>query len=58
MIVKNFHFLVVFIRPSGPMVTIDTRYACGLSQLLVVEISWKKNSREIPMIESNIMGYG
>ena len=53
MIVKNFHFLVVFIRPSGPMVTMATRYTGGLSQLLLVETSREKKFMEKPMIEIN-----
>ena len=47
MIVNNFCFLVDFIRPTGHMVTL---HAGGLSQLLLVEMSWGKNSREKPMI--------
>ena len=53
MIVNNFCFLVDFIRPTGHMVTMATWYAGGLSQLLLVEMSWEKNSREKPMIENN-----
>ena len=43
MIVNNFCFQVNFITPTGPMVT---RYTGGLSQLLLVKMSWEKNSRE------------
>ena len=53
MIAINFCFLVDFIRPTGPMVTMVTRYTGGLSQHLLVEMSWEKNSREKPMIENN-----
>ena len=53
MIAINFCFLVDFIRPTGPMVTMVYRYTGGLSQLLLVEMSWGKNSREKPMIENN-----
>ena len=34
-----FHFLVNFIRHTGPMVTMVTRCTGGLSQLPVVEMS-------------------
>ena len=53
MIVNNFCSLVAFIRPTGPMVTMATRFTGGLSQLLLVEMSWEKNSREKPMVENN-----
>ena len=50
MIVNNFCFLVVFIRPTGPMVT---RYTGGLSHFLLVKISWGKNSKKKPIIANN-----
>ena len=53
MIVNNFCFLVDFIRPTGHMVTMATRYAGLICQLLLVEMSWEKNFREKPMIENN-----
>ena len=46
MITKNFCFLVDFIRPTGPMVSMVTRYTGGLSQFLMVEMSWKKIKRK------------
>ena len=51
MIAINFCFLVDFIRTTGSMVTMVTRYMGGLSQLLLVEMSWEKNSKEKPIIE-------
>ena len=39
-------FLVDFIRPTGPMVNVVTRYTGGLSQLLLVKMSWGKISME------------
>ena len=53
MIAIKFSFLVDFIRPTGPMVTMVNRYTGGLSQLLLVEMNWEKNSREKPMLENN-----
>ena len=43
---------------NGPMVTrytcpMVTMYTGGLSQLLLVEMSWEKDSREKPLIENN-----
>ena len=52
-IVKNFCFPVDLIRPTGPMVTMVTRYTSGLSQLLIVKMSWGKNSKEKPLIKNN-----
>ena len=57
MIAINFCFLVDFIRPTGPMVTMVNRYTGGLSQLLLVEMSWEKDSREKPMIENNFCSH-
>ena len=51
MIAINFCFLVDFIRPTGSMVTMVTKYTGGLSQLLLVEMSWEENSKEKPVIE-------
>ena len=53
MIAINFCFLVDFIRPTGPMVTMVTRYIGGLSQVLLVKMSWEKDSNKISMIENN-----
>ena len=53
MIAINFCFLVDFIRPTGPMVTMVTRYIGGLSQVLLVKMSWEKDSNKKSMIESN-----
>ena len=41
-VLTNFHFLVNFIRHTGPMVTMVTRYTGSLSQLPVVEMNWGK----------------
>ena len=49
-IVRNFCFPVDLIRPTGPMITMVTRYTGGLSQLLLVKMSWDKNSKEKPLI--------
>ena len=46
MIAINFCLLVDFIRPTGSMVTMVTRYTGGLSQLLLVEMSWEKILRK------------
>ena len=46
----NFHFLVSFIRHTGPMVTMDTRCTGSLSQLPVVEMSWGKKSKKKPSV--------
>ena len=43
----NFHFLVNFIRHTGPMVT---RCTGSLSQLPVVKMSWGKNSKKKPSV--------
>ena len=51
MIAINFCLLVDFVRPTGSMVTMVTRYTGGLSQLLLVKMSWGKNSKEKPIIE-------
>ena len=51
MIAINFCLLVDFIRPTGSMVTMVTRYTGGLSQLQLVEMSCEKNSKEKPIIE-------
>ena len=48
MIVNNFCFLVDFIRPTGPMVTMATRYTGGLSHLILVETSCEKKFRVKP----------
>ena len=53
MIANKFYFLVNFIRPTGPMITMVTRYTGGLFQLLLVKMSWEKNSMEKLMIENN-----
>ena len=45
-VLTNFHFLVYFIRHTGPMVTMVTRYIGGLSQLPVVKMSWGKKPRK------------
>ena len=50
-IANNFCFPVDLIRPTGPMVTMITRYTGGLSQLLLVVMSWEKNSKEKLIIE-------
>ena len=42
MIVNKFCFLVNFIRPTGPMVTLVTRQKGRLSQVLMVEMSGGK----------------
>ena len=49
MIANIFCFLVSFITPTGPMAT---RYTGGLSQLLLVKMSWGKKLREKPMVEN------
>ena len=45
---NNFCFLVDFITPTGPMVTMVTRYTGGLPKLLLVKIRCEKS-----MIEDN-----
>ena len=52
-ILTNFRFLVNFIRHTGPMVTMVTRYTGGLSQLQVVEMKWEKNSKKKPSFLTN-----
>ena len=52
----NFHFLVNFIRHTGPMVTmvnIRHQYIAGLSLLLVVEMSWGNKSKKKPSVLIN-----
>ena len=44
-VLTNFRFLVNFVRHTGPMVTMVTRYTGGLSQLPVFEMSWGKKSK-------------
>ena len=44
-----FCFLVNFVRHTGPMVTMVTRYTGGLSQFPVVKKSWEKNSKRNPV---------
>ena len=55
-VMTNFHFLVNFIRHTGPMVTMVTRYTGSLSQLPVVKMSWgtksKKKSAKVSGIKS------
>ena len=46
----NFHFLVNFIRHTGPMVT---RCAGSLSLLPVVEMSWVKKSMKKTSVLTN-----
>ena len=53
MIVNNFCFLVDLMRLTGPMVTMVIRYTGGLSQFLLVKISWGKKSKKKPMIVNN-----
>ena len=57
MITINFCFLVDFIRPTGSMVTMVTKYTGGLSQLLLVKMSWEKNSKQKPIIEMLTPGH-
>ena len=45
-VLTNFHFLVNFIRHTGPMVTMVTRCTGGLSQLPEVEMSCRKKSKK------------
>ena len=52
-VLTNFCFLVNFVRHTGPMVTMVTKYTGGLSQLTVVEMSWEKNSKKEPGILTN-----
>ena len=49
-VLTNFHFLVNFIRHTGPMVT-----SCigGLSQRQVVKISWGEKSKKKPSVLTN-----
>ena len=49
----NFHFLVIFIRHIGPMVTMATRCTGSLSQFPVVEMSWGKKSKKKPSVLTN-----
>ena len=50
----NFHFLVNFIRHTGPMVTMVTRCTGSLSQLPVVKMSWgKKSKKKISVLTNN-----
>ena len=51
--IENFGFLVDFISPTGPMVTMVTRYTGGLFPLLLVKMSWEKSSKKKTMIENN-----
>ena len=45
-VLTNFHFLVNFIRHTGPMVTMVTKCTGSLTQLTVVEMSWGKKSKK------------
>ena len=54
-VLTNFHFLVNFVRHTGPMVTMVTRYTGGLSQLPVVKMSWGKNSKKKPSVLTNFL---
>ena len=49
-VLTNFHFLVNFIRHTGPMVTMVTSCTVTLFQLPVVEMNWGKNLRKNLMI--------
>ena len=42
-VLTNFHFLVNFIRHTGPMVTMVTRCTGGLSQLPEVEMAYRQS---------------
>ena len=52
-VLTNFCFLVNFVRHTGPMVTMVTRYTGGLSQLPVVKKSWGKKSKKKPSVLTN-----
>ena len=45
-VLTNFHFLVNFVRDTGPMVTMVTRHTGGLSQLPVVQLSWGNKAKK------------
>ena len=48
-----FHFLVNFIRHTGPMVTMVTRCTGSLSQLPVVQMSQGEKSKKKPSVLAN-----
>ena len=52
-VLMNFCFLVNFIRHTGPMVTMVARCTGSLSQLPLVEMSWRKKSNKKPNILTN-----